>query len=75
LSATVFTAAGCGSPKAVSAIPSPEVELASVLQKDAPSLSEWVATHDGYTNAQIQPPVAGYVIRQMYKEGSFVHKD
>jgi RND family efflux transporter MFP subunit len=74
LAGTVFLAAGCGSPKAAPAIPSPEVEVASVLQKDVPIVSEWVATLDGYINAQIQPQVAGYVIRQTYKEGSFVRK-
>jgi len=74
LSANILIAAGCGSPKAAPAIPSPEVEVASVLQKDVPIVSEWVATLDGYINAQIQPQVAGYVIRQTYKEGSFVRK-
>ena len=66
--------AGCGSPKAASPVPSPEVEVASVVQKDVPIYSEWVATLDGYVNAQIQPQVTGYVIRQTYKEGSFVRK-
>ncbi len=74
LPATVFVAAGCGSPKAAPAIPSPEVEVASVLQMDVPIFSEWVATLDGYLNAQIQPQVVGYLIRQTYKEGSFVGK-
>src|SRR6266478_3385145 len=61
-------------PKVAPAIPSPEVEVASAVQKDVPIFSEWVATLDGYINAQIQPQVAGYVIRQTYKEGSFVRK-
>lgn len=74
LPATVVFAAGCGSPKAAVPIPSPEVEVTSVVQKDVPIYSEWVATLDGYVNAQIQPQVTGYVIRQTYKEGSFVHK-
>jgi membrane fusion protein (multidrug efflux system) len=74
LPATVVFAAGCGSPKAAVPIPSPEVEVASVLQKDVPIYSEWVATLDGYVNAQIQPQVTGYVIRQTYKEGSLVRK-
>jgi RND family efflux transporter MFP subunit len=74
LSATVFTAVGCSSTNAAPTIPSPEVEVASVVQKDVPIFSEWVATLDGYVNAQIQPQVAGYVIRQTYKEGSFVRK-
>src|SRR6185312_12345191 len=29
---------------------------------------------DGYVNAQIQPRVSGYIIRQNYKEGSVVKK-
>jgi RND family efflux transporter MFP subunit len=74
LSATVFIAEGCGSPNAAPAVPSPEVEVASVVQKDVPIFSEWVTTLDGYINAQIQPQVTGYVIRQTYKEGSFVRK-
>jgi RND family efflux transporter MFP subunit len=74
LPATVVFAAGCGSPKAAVPIPSPEVEVATVIQKDVPIYSEWVATLDGYVNAQIQPQVTGYVIRQTYKEGSFVRK-
>jgi RND family efflux transporter MFP subunit len=72
LPATVIFGAGCGSPKAAPSIPSPEVEVATVIQKDVPIYSEWVATLDGYVNAQIQPQVTGYVIRQTYKEGSFV---
>jgi membrane fusion protein (multidrug efflux system) len=74
LPVTVFFGVGCGSPKAAPPIPSPEVEVVSVIQKDVPIFSEWVATLDGYVNAQIQPQVTGYVIRQTYKEGSFVRK-
>ncbi len=74
LLATVSTAVGCGGTNAASAVPVPEVEVASVVQKDVPIFSEWVATLDGYVNAQIQPQVTGYIIRQSYKEGSFVRK-
>ena len=70
----IFFAAGCGKPNAASAVPSPEVEVASVVQKDVPIFNEWVATLDGYVNAQIQAQVTGYVIQQTYKEGSFVRK-
>ena len=28
---------------------------------------------DGYVNARIQPHVSGYLIKQNYREGSFVH--
>jgi len=61
-------------PNAAPAPPSLEVEVVSVFQKDVQLSSEWVATLDGYVNAQIEPQVAGYVIRQTYKEGSFVRK-
>ncbi|MGA2814429.1 MAG: efflux RND transporter periplasmic adaptor subunit, partial [Candidatus Acidiferrum sp.] len=74
LPVALFLAAGCCGPKAAPAVPSLEVEVASVVQKDVPIVSEWVATLDGYVNAQIQPQVAGYVIRQTYKEGSFVRQ-
>ena len=67
LPATLFL--GCGNPNAAPAIPNPEVEVASVVHRDVPIFSEWVATLDGYINAQIQAQVAGYVIRQTYKEG------
>jgi membrane fusion protein (multidrug efflux system) len=40
-----------------------------------PIYSQWVATLDGYINAQIQPQVSGYIIRQNYREGAYVHKD
>src|SRR5438445_196671 len=67
--------AGCtGSTKAASAPPPPVVQVATVVQQDTPIYSEWVATLDGYVNAQIQPRVAGYLIKQNYKEGSVVRK-
>jgi RND family efflux transporter MFP subunit len=74
LPATLVFASSCASPKAAPIIPSPQVEVASVIQKDVPIYREWVATLDGYVNAQIQPQVTGYIIRQTYKEGSFVRK-
>jgi len=64
---------GCSN-KAASAPPPPLVEVATVVQQDTPIYSEWVATLDGFVNAQIQPRVSGYVIRQAYKEGSVVAK-
>ena len=67
--------AGCGGAKAAAPPPRPpEVEVADVVQKDPPIQSEWTATLDGFVNAQIQPRVSGYLTKQDYKEGSFVHK-
>jgi membrane fusion protein (multidrug efflux system) len=45
-----------------------------VVQDDVSIYGEWVATLDGYVNAQIQPQVTGYLIKQDYREGSLVHK-
>jgi membrane fusion protein (multidrug efflux system) len=50
------------------------VEVVQVAQEPVQIFSEWVATLDGSVNAQIQPQVTGYVVRQSYKEGAFVHK-
>src|SRR5437867_1145867 len=65
---------GCSGGKAASAPPPTVVEVATVVQQDTPIYSEWVAILDGYVNAQIQPRVAGYVIKQNYKEGSVVRR-
>lgn len=66
--------AGCGRPQAAPVPHPPVVEVASVVQKDVPIYSEWIATLNGYVNAQIQPQVTGYLIKQDYREGSLVHK-
>lgn len=65
---------GCGNPNAAAPPPPGEVEVAAVSQKDVPIYSEWVATLDGYVNAQISPQVSGYIIEQNYKEGTYVQK-
>lgn len=67
--------AGCGQKASSAQAPKPpEVEVASVVQKDVRVYGDWVATLDGYVNAQIQPQVSGYLIKQDYREGSFVHQ-
>jgi RND family efflux transporter MFP subunit len=65
--------AGCSKQAAPPAVP-PDVKVVAVEQRDVPIVSEWVATLDGYVNAQIQPQVVGYIIGQTYKEGSPVRK-
>jgi RND family efflux transporter MFP subunit len=55
--------------------PPPQVEVVSVQQQDVPIYREWVATLDGYVNAQIQPRVTGYLLTQKFREGSFVRKN
>ncbi len=66
--------AGCSSGHAAFRLPDPEVLVAPPLQKDVAVYSEWVATLDGYVNAEIRPHVSGYIIRQDYKEGGVVSK-
>jgi RND family efflux transporter MFP subunit len=65
---------GCGGGKAASPVPPPTVEVATVIQRDTPIYSDWVATLDGYVNAEIQPRVSGYIIKQNYREGALVRK-
>jgi membrane fusion protein (multidrug efflux system) len=51
----------------------PQVDVATVEQRDVPLYGDWVATLDGYVDAQIQPQVStGYLIKQDYREGSVV---
>lgn len=52
----------------------PEVEVAAVEQRDLAIEHEWVGTLDGMVNAAIKAQVSGYLLRQNYSEGSFVHK-
>ena len=66
--------AGCAQKKPPAGA-APQVQVARVVQRNVSIQSEWVATLDGYVNAQIQPQVTGYLIKQDYREGSLVHKD
>ncbi|HTV55641.1 MAG TPA: efflux RND transporter periplasmic adaptor subunit [Terriglobia bacterium] len=52
--------------------PPPVVEVAPVTQKNVPIYGSWPATLEGYVNAEIQPEVTGYLIRQDYHEGTYV---
>src|SRR5581483_11608050 len=54
--------------------PPPGVGVVTVSEQNVPIYGNWVATLEGYVNANIQPQVTGYLIRQNYREGSFVHK-
>src|SRR5262245_14146548 len=51
-----------------------DVEVVQVAQRDVPVYSEWIGTIDGMVNADIKAQVTGYLLRQDYKEGSFVQK-
>ena len=72
----LLSALGCsgGKVRASAPPPPPVVEVAPVVQRTVRVMGEWVGTLEGYVNAQIQPQVGGYLIRQDYHEGSFVRK-
>jgi RND family efflux transporter MFP subunit len=73
---SVFFTAGCSHKMdAAGRPPQPlEVQVAPVQQKDVPVYQEWIGTLDGLVNADIKAEVSGYLIEQVYKEGSFVSK-
>ncbi len=67
---------GCGKPAhAVATSPVTPVQVVKAEQRDVPVYGDWIATLDGYVNAQIQPQVTGYLVKQLYREGSYVQKD
>jgi RND family efflux transporter MFP subunit len=74
--ALLLNGIGCsnGKVRAAGPPPPPVVEVSPVIQKDVPVQGEWVGTLEGYVNAQIQPEVSGYLIRQDYREGGLVKK-
>jgi membrane fusion protein (multidrug efflux system) len=81
---TAVTLAGCvwltecsgtAAKQPAQAPPPPEVGTATVIQRDESIYGDWVATLEGYVNANIQAQVSGYLIKQNYQEGSLVHKD
>ncbi|HEX4168793.1 MAG TPA: efflux RND transporter periplasmic adaptor subunit [Bryobacteraceae bacterium] len=55
--------------------PPATVGVVTVKQERVPIYGNWVTTLDGFVNANIQPQVSGYLIRQDYREGSLVKKD
>ncbi len=65
---------GCSRKQAEAGSAPPDVEVVNVVQRDTPIYSEWVATLDGYVNAEIRPQVTGYLLTQRYREGTVVQK-
>ena len=74
LSGSLVIAGGCSGSKAAAPPPPPDVEVATVVERDTPIYSEWVASLDGSVNADIQPRVSGYIIKQNYRDGAPVRK-
>jgi membrane fusion protein (multidrug efflux system) len=73
LGLTIFLLPACERKEARKPAP-PTVEVVNVLQQDVPVYHEFVGTTDGLVNAKVRAQVEGYLIRQNYKEGSYVRK-
>src|SRR6266851_237100 len=71
---SVFIVAGRSNKPAQAATRPLDVEVVRVEQKDVPVYSEWIGTTEGIVNADIKAQVTGYLLKQDYKEGSFVKK-
>ena len=56
------------------AMPPTPVGTIQVQASDVAVANAWVGTLDGNVNAQIQPQVSGYLIKQNYREGAVVSK-
>ncbi len=75
LAAVALNTTGCArTTTAAGPTEAPEVEVATVEQKDIPMEREWIGTLDGMVNAAIKAQVTGYLLTQNYTEGSFVRK-
>ena len=75
LMAAVLAFRSRASSTAAASVPQPpQVVVAAVEQRDLPVQREWVGTLNGLVNAAINAEVTGYLLRQDYAEGSFVHK-
>ena len=54
--------------------PIPTVQVVPVVQQDVPIFHEWIGNLDGFLNAEIKPQVSGYVMAQMYRDGTVVRR-
>ncbi len=71
----VIVLAACGNKSEQHAAPPPpDVGVSTVQQETVPIYGNWVASLEGFVTANIQPQVSGYLVRQNYREGSYVSK-
>lgn len=68
----VVCSTNCGTKEQAAPPGPPVVEVVKVVQQDVPVTKEWVATLDGFVNAQIRAQVSGYLTRQNYNNGAYV---
>ncbi len=66
--------AGCSSKEEKPAPPPPGVTVTPVVRKDVDLHQEWVGTMLGNVDAEIRPKVEGFLLTQLYSEGSYVQK-
>jgi membrane fusion protein, multidrug efflux system len=66
----LFLLAACEGKKAE--MPLQKVTVTDVITRDVPVTQEWVGTLEGSVNADIRPKVEGYILKQLYKEGTWV---
>src|SRR6185369_16288920 len=65
----------CGSSSAAPPPPAPpDVHVVTLAPERVVVTTEWIATLDGFVNAQIRPQVSGYLLKRNYEEGAFVRK-
>ena len=64
----------CAQSKASAPPPPPAVSFVTVVPETVPLSSEWIATLDGFVNAQVRPQVSGYLLKKAYDEGMAVEK-
>jgi membrane fusion protein (multidrug efflux system) len=70
----LFSATHSGAKPAPQTPTPPAVKVAQVEQRDVPIYGEWVGTLTGQVNADIKAQVTGYLLKQNFKEGSYVTK-
>lgn len=68
------TLAGCSSKEDKPAPPPPGVTVTPVVKKDVEIQQEWVGSMLGNVDADIRPKVDGFLLKQLYAEGSYVNK-
>jgi membrane fusion protein, multidrug efflux system len=72
LAASILT--GCSSKEEKPPPPPPGVTVTPVIQKDVEIRQEWVGSMLGNVDADIRPKVDGFLLDQVYSEGSYVKK-
>jgi membrane fusion protein, multidrug efflux system len=64
---------GCKQMAAPAAGP-PDVQVIEVAQNNVPITRDWVATLEGFVNAQIRAQVSGLLLSQKYANGAYIPK-